>query len=53
MTLTPSFSNSGINCATRANSVVHTGVKSLGCENKMPHLYDSIMIKNYRDINYI
>lgn len=36
--LTFRFSNSGYNWATRDNSVVQTGVKSAGCENKMPHL---------------
>lgn len=38
ITFTPSFSNSGINFNTRANSVVQTGVKSFGCENRIPHL---------------
>lgn len=34
------FSNSGYSCTTRANSVVHTGVKSAGCENKIPQLME-------------
>lgn len=32
------FVNSGIRDATAPNSVVHTGVKSAGCENRIPHL---------------
>lgn len=32
------FTNSGWSCATRANSVVQTGVKSAGCEKRIPHL---------------
>lgn len=36
--LTFLFWNSGYSWATRANSVVHTGVKSAGCENNMPQL---------------
>lgn len=38
-------SNSGYSCATRANSVVQTGVKSAGCENSMPHLIKKRKIK--------
>lgn len=45
ITFTPNFVNSGINVATRANSVVHTGVKSFGCENKIPHLKKGIKIR--------
>lgn len=37
--LTLRFWNSGYNLATRANSVVQTGVKSAGCEKRMPHLW--------------
>jgi len=37
MTLTFRFSNSALIFATVPNSVVHTGVKSAGCENKTPH----------------
>ena len=33
MTFTPRRSNSGASLATCPSSVVHTGVKSLGCEN--------------------
>lgn len=36
--LTLRFSNSENKFATRDNSVVQTGVKSAGCENKIPHL---------------
>lgn len=36
--LTFRFVNSESNSATRANSVVHTGVKSAGCENSIPQL---------------
>lgn len=36
--LTFRFWNSGARLAARANSVVHTGVKSAGCENSMAHL---------------
>src|SRR5690348_8845678 len=36
MTLTPRLSNSGLMRATVPSSVVHTGVKSLGCENSTP-----------------
>jgi len=38
MTLTLRFVNSGYNFATFASSVVHTGVKSAGCENRIPQL---------------
>src|SRR5438128_7937534 len=36
ITLTPRFSNSPLTRAMYPSSVVHTGVKSLGCENRMP-----------------
>ena len=36
--LTLRLVNSGISDATVPSSVVHTGVKSAGCENRMPHL---------------
>lgn len=39
ITFTPNLLNSGISFTTRANSVVQTGVKSLGWENRIPHLY--------------
>src|SRR5256885_7997342 len=32
------LSNSGFNFAMYPSSVVHTGVKSLGCENRIAHL---------------
>lgn len=32
------FLNSSLSLAARASSVVHTGVKSLGWENRIPHL---------------
>lgn len=35
---TSRFLNSSWSLAARASSVVHTGVKSRGCENKIPHL---------------
>ena len=31
------LSNSGFRCAIEPSSVVQTGVKSLGCENRTPH----------------
>src|SRR6185437_3289842 len=34
ISLTPRLSNSGFSLATAPSSVVQTGVKSLGCENK-------------------
>src|SRR5882724_4206213 len=37
-TLTLRWSNSGLSAETRPSSVVHTGVKSLGCENRTPQL---------------
>src|SRR5690242_19792618 len=40
-TFTPRFSNSGLSAATRPSSVVHTGVKSFGCENSTPQLFPS------------
>src|SRR5438445_3013399 len=36
ITLTPRFSNSPLTRAIYPSSVVQTGVKSLGCENRMP-----------------
>lgn len=36
--LTPRCRNSGISLATRVSSVVQTGVKSAGCENRIAHL---------------
>jgi hypothetical protein len=41
-TLTPRLSNSGAKLAALANSVVHTGVKSAGWENKMAQLKKTI-----------
>lgn len=38
MSFTPLWSNDGFNLAKAPNSVVHTGVKSAGCENRMAHL---------------
>src|SRR4051812_41170175 len=38
MTLTPRLSNSGFRPATVPSSVVHTGVKSRGCENSTAQL---------------
>src|SRR5262244_1318618 len=38
MTLTLRLSNSGLSAETRPSSVVQTGVKSLGCENRTPQL---------------
>lgn len=35
MTFTPRSSKSGLSLATVPSSVVHTGVKSLGCEKRM------------------
>src|SRR5215468_7743089 len=37
-TLTLRLSNSGLSADTRPSSVVQTGVKSLGCENRTPQL---------------
>src|SRR5581483_4487513 len=39
MILTPRFSNSGLIFAMYPSSVVHTGVKSLGCENRTHQLF--------------
>ena len=39
MHLTLRLENSGISDAIVPSSVVHTGVKSAGWENRMPHLY--------------
>src|SRR5665213_4047472 len=36
MTLALRFLKSGLSLATAPSSVVHTGVKSFGCENRMP-----------------
>src|SRR5579871_3889286 len=41
MILTLRRSNSGFSRAASASSVVHTGVKSLGCENSTPQLVPS------------
>ena len=41
MTLTLRLSNSPLSLATRPSSVVHTGVKSAGCEKSTPHLSPS------------
>src|SRR3954453_19800915 len=41
MTLALRLSNSGLSLATAPSSVVHTGVKSLGWENRTPHLSPS------------
>src|ERR1043165_5241455 len=38
MILTPRLSNSGLIFAMYPSSVVHTGVKSFGCENSTAHL---------------
>src|SRR4029453_7434722 len=38
ISLTPRLSNSGFNFARAPSSVVQTGVKSLGCENKSAQL---------------
>ena len=38
ITLTFRFSNSGLRAATRPSSVVHTGVKSFGCEKSTAQL---------------
>ena len=38
MALTPRLSKSLLRLAVRPSSVVHTGVKSLGCENRMAQL---------------
>src|ERR1700756_1270418 len=35
ISLTPRLSNSGFSLASAPSSVVHTGVKSLGCENSI------------------
>src|SRR5436189_5452547 len=37
MILTPRLSNSGLILAIYPSSVVHTGVKSFGCENRIAH----------------
>lgn len=37
-TLTLRLVNSGMSLATAPNSVVHTGVKSAGCEKRTPQL---------------
>src|SRR5207302_10313473 len=41
ITLTLRFLNSGMILATVPSSVVHTGVKSLGCEKRIPQLLPS------------
>ena len=41
MTFTLRLSNSGLSFATVPSSVVHTGVKSFGCENSTPQLSPS------------
>jgi predicted RNA-binding protein with RPS1 domain len=38
ITLVPRFSHSSASCATAPNSVVQTGVKSFGCENRIAQL---------------
>ena len=38
MTFVLRLSNSGLSAATRPSSVVHTGVKSFGCENRTAQL---------------
>ncbi len=38
ITLVLRFSHSSASCATAPNSVVQTGVKSLGCENRIAQL---------------
>src|SRR5215467_6477667 len=38
ISLMPRLSNSGFNFASAPSSVVHTGVKSLGCENSIAQL---------------
>lgn len=38
MHFTLRLENSGTSDATAPSSVVHTGVKSAGCENRIPHL---------------
>src|SRR6266568_9096055 len=38
MILVLRLSNSGLSLAMYPSSVVHTGVKSLGCENRIAHL---------------
>src|SRR6185437_9154024 len=38
ISLTPRLSNSGFNFARAPSSVVHTGVKSFGCENSTAQL---------------
>src|SRR5436189_4757230 len=38
MILVLRFSNSGLSPAMYPSSVVHTGVKSFGCENRIAHL---------------
>ena len=38
MTFTLRLSNSGLSAATRPSSVVHTGVKSFGCEKSTAQL---------------
>ena len=46
ITFSPNLWNVGINLATLANSVVHTGVKSFGWENKIPQLKIIVDVKN-------
>ena len=48
ITLMLRSSNSGFSFATRPSSVVHTGVKSAGCENSTPHLVSSHAMKKIR-----
>lgn len=42
--LTPRRKNSFASCAMRPSSVVHTGVKSAGCENSTHHLQQSALL---------
>src|SRR5450432_1015453 len=41
ISLTPRLPNSSFSLEARPSSVVHTGVKSFGCENKIPQLLPS------------
>src|SRR5690349_15013403 len=48
ITLTPRFWNSPLSLAVSPSSVVHTGVKSAGCENSTPQLWPSHSWKRMR-----
>lgn len=52
MSLTPRLENSGCSLANAPSSVVHTGVKSAGCEKRTTQLLPMNLLGWVTDVNY-